>query len=154
MSKLTKKEYLDLINSIQDIDDYDYDDIEWCPAEPLFKPKPRTNIPPIIDLTNVKAEDIEEKLNQSTRFSVGTFQICISADGQSFRVTVCESITKTPGGFPCKMDNPINFEKDKRFKTRPWLQYTYKNMVNNITKDIVIDIIRWLIMLRKMIAFT
>ena len=51
-------------------------------------------------------------------------------------------------------NNPINFEKDKRFKTRPWLQYTYKNMVNNITKDIVIDIIRWLIMLRKMIAFT
>jgi hypothetical protein len=169
MSYLTKKEYLDLIQTFVD---QQYDDLEgghevvemeWIPSEPAAKEKIKeASVNGTIDLTNVKSGKIKSELFKCTNLKIGKFKLRLnryftapSKDGESVCISLeaFEERHKTPNGHPCKMDFPMLFAKDSRFENRPWLKYFNKNHATNVPIDIVVEIVRWMQAVQRMTAF-
>ena len=71
----------------------------------------------------------------------------------SMDIKLSEEKTKTPSGNPCKMNYPVLMDKDLRFSNRKWSSLFYNGIANNISIDLVVDIIRWLQVITKLPAF-
>ena len=147
---------------------YNLDDMEWIPAESPAKEKldqyKSNSIGGMIDLTTVKSDKIKEEILKGTNLRVGNFKIRVSRykgmpskDGfkLALNLTVWEERNKTSSGNPCKIDCALNFEKDNRFNNQPWLKYFIArgNIADNVPIDIVVDIVRWMIVVKKLSAF-
>jgi hypothetical protein len=169
MKSLSDQEYLELLQKLVDqqydnaIDDYDVQKMEWVPAEPEIIEKIKVNHYGMIDLTNVKSSKIKEEIMKCANLKIGTFKIRItkyngvpSQQGSQLcaDIEVLEERTKTPSGQPCRMDYRIDFHKDNRFTGRPWLKYfSSGGYADNIPIDTVVDVVRWMQAIKKLIAF-
>jgi len=170
MKSFTDQEYLELIQKLVEeqyndaVDDYNIDKMEWIPSEPEIKQKiHRASTSGMIDLTNVKSNKLKEELLKCTNLKVGSFKVRIkryngvpSQQGMQMTVDmeVWEERTKTPSGRPCKIDYPMIFHKDTRFKGRPWLKYFNQgNFGSNVPIDTAVEIVRWMQALKKLTAF-
>jgi hypothetical protein len=170
MKSLTDQEYLELIQKMVDqqydnaIDEYDIEKMEWIPSEPEIKKKiHRANTAGMIDLTNVKSTKIKEELLKCTNLKVGPFKVRIkryngAPSQQGIQMTVdmevWEERTQTPSGHPCRIDYPMVFYKDTRFKGRPWLKYFNQgNFGSNVPIDTAVEILRWMQAIKKLTAF-
>lgn len=168
MKSLTNEEYLALCQSLVDkqydsaTDNYDVNKMEWIPSEPEIKQKIKeANRSGMIDLTTVHSSKIKEELTKCTNIKIGNFKMRINksfgnlvANGLTYSVEVWEERHKTPNGMPCKIDYPMIFSKDSRFKNRPWLEH-FKNgsCAYKVPLDTIVDIVRWMQAIKKMSAF-
>lgn len=165
MSNFTKQEYLELCQRLLD-EQYSSDDesddtsaIAWIPAESEIKNKMTAvrNAQGFIDLTKMKKEKIKEAIQKCDNFRVHDFTIRINHyndKSDSFSITLYEDKTKTPSGNPCKMTYPVLIEKDSRFNGRSWITYFKGSKYGgNIPTDTLIEIIRFLQIIKKLSAF-
>jgi hypothetical protein len=170
MKSFTNEEYLELCQKLIDeqygdeaIEDYNISDMEWMPSESEVKKKKlQANTNGMIDLTDIKASKIKDELFKCTNFKVGNFKIRINhyygMPEEEFKlklgVEVWEERHKTPNGMPCKIDYPMIFAKDSRFKNRPWLNdFQGGNSAYRVPIDTVVEIIRWMQAVKKLTAF-
>lgn len=170
MKSLSDQDYLDLIQKLVDqqyddaIDDYNIDKMEWVPSEPEIKRKlHKANTAGLIDLTTVRSDKLKEEILKCTNLKVGPFKVRIkryngvpSQQGMQMTVDmeVWEERTKTPSGQPCRIDYPMIFVKDSRFKGRPWLKYFNQgNFGTNVPIDVAVEIVRWMQAVKKLSAF-
>ena len=164
----TNQEYLELLQKLVDsqyddaIEDYNIDDMEWIPSEPeiIKKKKKEVNHNVSIDLTNVKARFIEREVHRYGTLKVGDFKIIIfefneDPDGYqpSCNLKVVVHQSQTMNGFPCNMDTDLNITKDDRFQGRPWLKYFSYNRADGVPIDTVVEIVRWMQVIKKLTAF-
>lgn len=167
MEKISVDEFLRLLQSIseEDYDDHNLNNdhqIEEYIESYDIKPKFKANDNGIIDLTNIKKEKIKEQIHKCTNLKIGNFYLRITRyymfpmpDGLplSMDIKLSEEKTKTPSGNPCKMNYPVLMDKDSRFSNRKWSSLFYNGIANNISIDLVVDIIRWLQVITKYPAF-
>ncbi len=170
MKSLTDQDYLELIQKLVDqqyddaVDDYNIDKMEWVPSEPEIKEKiHKSNTSGLIDLTNVKSSKLKEEILKCTNLKVGPFKVRIkryngvpSQQGMQMTVDmeVWEERTQTPSGRPCRIDYPMFFYKDSRFKGRAWLKYFNQgNFGTNVPIDTAVEIVRWMQAVKKLSAF-
>lgn len=166
MKPFNKKEYLDIIQKLVQ-DQYgdlidNYGNIEWIPAEPEIKQKLIKINNTIINLTDLKNDDIRKNIILHNNFKIYSYKLKINNcnfvpnfNGKQtcFNITIWEEKNKTPNGHPCKIEFPVNLEKDSRFNNRPWLKYFSMNDGTNIPLDTILDIIKWLKTTVKLKAF-
>jgi hypothetical protein len=168
MNKHSYEDFLKLmqqaIDSYHDDDD-PIDEVEMIPEKeyehepPKFIPNERG----MIDLTKFKKDKIQEQLFKCTNLKVGKFTVIIKKyygmptedkSNVTVDISIMELKLKTITGNPCKMDLTINISKDKRFKDCGFLQYfTGNSYGNNVPVIIVVDLIRWLQAITKLMAF-
>ena len=162
------QEYLELC---QKLVERQYDDVEkeipiqmeWIPSEPEIKQKMRqASTSGTIDLTNVRSTKIKDEILKCTNLKIGFFKVRImryhevpSQTGpvMTCNVQVLEERHKTPNGMDCKIDYPLNLDKDTRFANRPWLKYFKGNIAFNVPIDTVVEIIRWMQAVKKLTVF-
>lgn len=169
---LNEQEYLDLISRItgEQYDQLDDDEIEglediaWTPANPEVKEKLfRAGNTGSIDLTNTKKSQILDSLFKHNNIKVYDFLIRITKyHGEVGKVgatitvdiEVYDEIHKTPlSNIPCKMLVAFDIKNDNRFINRPWLSQFSWNNGKNIDPDTLVDIIRWMQVVKKLSAF-
>lgn len=170
MKSLTDSEYLELLSKLVDeqyedaLDEYDIQKMEWMPSEPEVKQKiHQASTSGMIDLTNVLSSKIKEEILKCTNLKCGVFKIRVSRYNgvpsqqgakMCLDLEVKEERTQTPSGHPCRVDYPMNFHKDTRFKNRPWLKYfNEKGYASNVPIEIVVEIVRWMQAVKKLSAF-
>lgn len=169
MRSFSKEEYFDLVSKLTDeqydtLDDFP-NEINLISSEPPPKPKKELTIPNgIVDLTTVKKDQIKDLIFKSNTIKVYDFTIRITLfHGESSPSTGSEltvdvhlyhNIYKTPlSGKPCSMTIPFNINKDGRFKGRPWLTYFQGPNGRNIPIDVLVEIVRWIQVVKKLPAF-
>ena len=168
MKSFTNEEYLALCNKLLDeqydeaLDDYDVSRMEWMPDTVVAKKKrEKANSNGVIDLTNAKSNTIKPQLFKCINLKVGLFKLRIRTSDDSldddkmlFSVEVWEERHKTPNGMPCKVDYAMDFFKDSRFKDRPWLKYFKSgSYANGMPVDTLVEVIRWMQVVKKLSAF-
>jgi hypothetical protein len=170
MSKtFTEEEYLDLVTRLAEqqygsLDDIVVGDAEWMPSEAPIKEKMfRAKNEGTIDLTKIKKDQIKDLLFKHNNIKIYDFLIRITfyhgepgKDGANLTVDVSlyNEIHKTPlSGAPCKMTVPFSITKDNRFTKRPWLSYFVNSHGKNIPADTLVEIIRWMQVVKKLPAF-
>ena len=168
MKSFTNEEYLALCTKLLEeqydeaLDDYNIEDMEWTPSETEVKVKrEKANSNGMIDLSEVKSNLIKPQLFKCTNFKVGFFKLRISHfnekesdDKAVFSVEVWEERHKTPNGMPCKIDFPMVFAKDTRFKDRPWLKHFQGgSFAYQMPIDTLVEVIRWMQIVKKLSAF-
>jgi hypothetical protein len=177
MTFISKEEYLKLIESAQideedTMDDYsNIPESAWIPAESPAKDQMNraraANSHGVIDVLKYKKEQIKDALYKCINLQVGEFIIHVEEyHGRpnikktaplaelTMDVSIMQERYQTPSGAPCKMAYKMDFFRDNRFATRPWLTYFNSNgAAHNIPVDTVVDIVRWMQALRRMNAF-
>lgn len=162
MKSFTDKEYFDLcqtlINSQYDTEEDDNSvEMEWIPSEPIKKSIPLVNNHIACDLTNIKSDKLKEEILKFRNFKIGTFKIRIynqnDGDNAKIRLTAWEERYKTLSGHPCNIDYALNFSKDSRFEKAPWLNKFNSNSASCLSINDTIEIIRWLQIAHRMVAF-
>lgn len=168
MKSFTNEEYLALCQKLLEeqydeaLDDYNIADMEWIPSESEVKKKrDRANTNGVIDLSEMKSNLIKPQLFKCTNLKVGFFKLRIrhcneeeSDDKALFTIEVWEERHKTPNGMPCKIDFPMVFAKDSRFKDRPWLKHFQGgSSAYRLPIDTLVEIIRWMQVVKKLSAF-
>jgi hypothetical protein len=119
-----------------------------------------------IDALNMKRAEIVELLRDHSQFQVGEFNMNIRivdvvpegrklTDDIRFSISVKQKKTRTPGGFPCNMTYNMNFKKDNRFKSYPWVSlFSTNGWANNVPLSEVVVIIKYLQLTQRLNAFT
>lgn len=166
MKSLTDQEYIELCQKLVDqqyddaIEDYDINKMEWIPAEPEVKKQLQANVNGMIDLTTVRSSEIKKQIQLCTNFKVGKFKLRLSRYFEQndqatpkYTVEVWEEKDRTPNGMPCRIDFPIDLAKDKRFAGRPWLKHFRGSYGRDVPLDTVVEIMRWMQAIKKLIAF-
>ena len=168
MKSFTNEEYLALCQKLLEeqydeaLDDYNIEDMECVPSATVAKKKrEKANSSGMIDLTDAKSNTIKSQLFKCTNLKVGMFKLRIRTwndnlddDKMLFSVEVWEERHKTPSGMPCKIDFAMNFAKDSRFKDRPWLKYFGGgNSAYQMPIDTIVEVIRWMQIVKKLTAF-
>jgi hypothetical protein len=156
---MTNDEFLRLIHDAyrsvneDELDDY-VDPESWIPSEPEVKKKALLNIINTIDATNLKRKAIEGIINKSKQITVGKFMITSEPyTEETLSYIIYESTTKTPSGFPCKMQIKVNVEKDNRFSGTNWRNLFHGCYGRKIPTSTCVDIIKWLQAINKLIVF-
>jgi|ERR1035437_191717 hypothetical protein len=176
MSEFNNKEYLELINRLLD-EQYSDDACDlpitsdsWIPAETEIKnkiSKLKENIN--IDLSKAKKSEILKIFTdyKQANIKVDNFRIKVESyimhdrykedykgEGDPiFSIRVYEEKSRTPGGFPCKMEYSVDFNKDKRFSNRFWLNKLGNGFGSNLTINETVDIIKYMQIVKKLAAF-
>ena len=156
---MTNDEYLRLIQeayrSVNEDELEDYINPEsWIPSEPEIKKKALSNIVNMIDATNLKRTAIEGIIAKSKQITVGKFMITSEVNNEgTLSYIIYENITKTPSGFPCKIQTKINVEKDNRFTETNWRTLFHGCYGRKIPINTCVDIIKWLQAMNKLICF-
>lgn len=180
---ISKEAYLALIREAMDNEIYDepieefsdeYSSNSWIPSVSPAKEnllyfkarrKEEEKYRPI-DALNMKREEIVESLRDHSQFQVGEFSmsICMNdivpedsklTDDIKFSISVKQKKTRTPGGFPCNMTYDMNFKKDNRFKSYPWVSlFSTSGWASNVPLSEVVIIIKYLQLTQRLNAFT
>ena len=169
MNGLSNEEYLELITRLTK---EQYDD-----AEPMAQPDPferglrqleravkaKLKIPANsqykIDASDFKLDQIKPILTQTDKIQVNNFTVDVisrplSDKGEyQLNILIWEKRFKTPSGNPCNIDYRILVNKDKRFATRKWAEFFKGSYSGVVSVDTVVDIIRWMQMLKRLPAF-
>ena len=168
MKSFTNEAYLALCQKLLEeqydeaLDDYNIEEMEWMPSESEGKKKrEKANTSGMIDLTEVKSNTIKPQLFKCTNLKVGLFKLRIGHcnddepdDKAAFSIEAWEERHKTPNGMPCKIDFPMIFAKDSRFRDRPWLKHFGSGSIAyRVPADTLVEIIRWLQVVKKLSAF-
>lgn len=168
MKSLSDQDYIRLLQQLTEqqyddaIDDYDINKMEWIPAEAEIKKKLESlNHHGMIDLTTVKSSKLKEEIKKCANLRVGTFKIMLThihpnpINGDiGYDLHIKEECTKTPSGMPCRIDYRADISKDSRFKGRPWLKYFKgEGYASNVPIDTVVEIVRWMQVVKKLSAF-
>lgn len=176
---LTEEEYLRLVRRFtgeqyDQLDDYESDDsfdpfaksdlellTEQAAArkERMFQSMNQGTI----DLTKVKRDKLLSSLFKHNNIKVYDFTIRIikyhgepNKTGANLNVdiTLYHERTKTQlSGAPCRMIETFNIEKDSRFSACSWLKQFSGCHGKNLTPDILVDVIRWMQVAKKLPAF-
>lgn len=168
MKSFTNEEYLALCEKLlneqydEALDDYNIAEMEWIPTEETKKKRKRANTSGFIDLTEMKSNQIKPELFKCTNLKVGLFKLRISHcndheeddNKAQFSLEVWEERHKTPNGMPCKIDFPMVFAKDSRFKDRPWLKHFQGgNAAYRMPVDTLVEVIRWMQAIQRLTCF-
>ena len=161
---MIKEEYLkfimDIYNEINDDMEEVLGDVCWTYSEPPEKTKIINKLEHI-DATNLKINDIKSKINKYNQISIGNFLIHIKQHEYCeinklnlYSFYIYENIFTLPSGRSCNVLTKIDTLKDIRFKARPWLTYFKRDrMAYQVPENTLIDIIRWLQAICKLLAF-
>jgi hypothetical protein len=169
----TEEEYLNLVRRLAD-EQYDQTD-DFDPAEAFTvsavddlvearKQRMQHQLKNgTIDLTKVKKDKLLSSLFKHNTIKVYDFTIRISeyhgepsktGANLSVTVTLYHERHKTElSGAPCNIVETFNIGKDNRFSTRPWLSYFTGCHGKRIPPDVLVEIIRWMQVVKKLPAF-
>lgn len=173
MSTISKEDYLKLLEELSrdednpyDIETYPIPEEAWMPAESHAKEKMKiVNHSGTIDILNYKKNKIQEALYKCMSMKIGRYLLKINEyhgipnkKGETadlkMDIAVWEMKFTTPSGAPCRMEYRMNFHKDSRFATRPWLNlFSASGMADDVPVETVVDIIKWLQVIQKIGAF-
>lgn len=172
----TEEEYLELVRRLSDgqydqLDDSDLD----SPFDPFAQSDLEEHIAAkkarmlqsmnngTIDLTKIKRDKILSSLFKHNTIKIYDFMIRITEyHGEPGKVganltvdiTLYHDRKKTElSGAPCKITETFSIGKDSRFATRPWLSYFSGPHGRNIPSDVLVEIIRWMQVVKKLPAF-
>lgn len=170
---ISKEDYIKLLTDLAN-DQYTSKDVEdtvkdmgdaWFPAESPAKERmiKSREFTGTVDCLNLKKDQIIAAINKNKNLSVGPFTIRIRGfytsekNKDSFMtIDLYEWRTKTPSGHECRMDFRVNVLTDSRFEGRPWLTSFNNSQIGkayNIPLNTVVDIVKWLQVIRKLAAF-
>jgi len=164
-----RQEYLKYLQYLTD-QQYDYSDEPeeekipddaWIWADPPEKEKMKNIIfNGVIDATNLRKSEIKKAIGQSKNIKVGNFTIRLvdfygrgPLDKGTLSLRIYEKRTQTPTGQPCNMDYDAELHKDDRFNGRPWLSYFEGSYGREIPIDTIVDIVKWMQVIKKLTAF-
>jgi hypothetical protein len=182
-SVISKQEYLSLIaeaNIENDMYGDHYDDNadeyypdSWLPSvspakERLLYFKARQKEieeNKVVDAMNMKRDEIVGSIKKYTHLNIGEFVVSLTMIGDvpedrkfgksSFTISVKQEKTKTPGGFPCRITCNMDFKKDNRFKSYPWVsQFDRQGVASGVPFEDTICIIKYLQLTQRLNAFT
>jgi hypothetical protein len=160
-----RQAYLDLCQRLLDEREGDEDTSDgiemlvWIPATSKVKENMEASINyGVIDLSNIKGSKIKEQLSKGKYFKVDGFSIKVITHDpvkDQFYIMIYEDKNKTPLGRPCKMTYKLKPTLDTRFDGRPWLSYFtyYDGSAKNIPADGMVEIVRFLQIIKKLSAF-
>lgn len=154
--KLTEEQYGEdnKYECFQDV----LDDEAYTLSSPVVMEKqPIFNVNGITDLTKVKSANLATEIKKAGNLQIGKFLIKIKRYAGQYEQA------KNRTGFldinifeeKNKIHKKINVNKDSRFKDVPWSEH-FKDEVNagnQIPFDTVVEIVRWLQVIDKLVAF-
>lgn len=164
---MNKENYIKLLEQLT-AEQYDTEDEiscipedVWMPAESEAKIKLKNiTFNGVIDCTNMRSNDIKTVISKTKNIKVGNFLIKINdyygedpIIKRNLSIEVYERLYKTPTGQPCNMDFKVDLTMDSRFAGRPWLTYFNGSWAKDIPIENIIDIIRWMQVLKKLTCF-
>ena len=165
MKTFTKEEYFELCKKLlEENEELNYNDLEnlenssWIPGESEHKAKIKLSLnDKIVDLSKTKSSEIKEKIKDCVNIRVEDFLIRSRNSNDDFiTFYIYEEKKVTPSGNSCKMSYKINLLKDTRFNKCSWISYVMKydtNTINNMPKEELVNVVRWLQGICKMKAF-
>jgi hypothetical protein len=164
-NNITEAEYLKFIDQVQDeaydMDDDDYMPSDWVELSDYTDPKPEFKYDCTVDATNFKKSKLLDAICKYTNIKVGKFTLRIDSyrshplnKSLNMDIVLYETCYKSPSGNPIKIDYRVNLSQDNRFINKPWLsEFTTEGKAFNLPEETVVDIVKWLQMLTKLIAF-